>query len=48
MQPEQAMQEYISLVNVLDPDGATKVKTQPLLNMMIIYSFLDLDIPCNN
>ncbi|XP_007552751.1 acyl-CoA-binding domain-containing protein 6-like [Poecilia formosa] len=24
MQPEQAMQEYISLVNVLDPEGATK------------------------
>uniref|UniRef100_A0A096M8N8 Acyl-CoA-binding domain-containing protein 6 n=1 Tax=Poecilia formosa TaxID=48698 RepID=A0A096M8N8_POEFO len=28
MQPEQAMQEYISLVNVLDPEGATKIKMQ--------------------
>lgn len=25
MEPEQAMQEYISCVNVLDPEGSTKV-----------------------
>lgn len=26
MEAEQAMQEYISCVNVLDPEGSTKVK----------------------
>lgn len=33
MEAEQAMQEYISCVNVLDPEGSTKVKyaiCQPL------------------
>ncbi|XP_035997105.1 acyl-CoA-binding domain-containing protein 6-like [Fundulus heteroclitus] len=30
MEPEQAMREYISLVNVLDPEGATKVKNEHL------------------
>lgn len=25
MEPEQAMQEYISCVNILDPEGSTKV-----------------------
>lgn len=27
MEPEQAMQEYIACINVLDPEGSTKVMT---------------------
>lgn len=29
MEAEQAMQEYIACINVLDPEGSTKVTTNP-------------------
>lgn len=35
MEAEQAMQEYIACINVLDPEGSTKVTTNPN-----IFSFL--------
>lgn len=31
MEAEQAMQEYISCVNVLDPEGCTKVRYLTLI-----------------
>lgn len=40
MEADQAMQEYISCVNVLDPEGCTKVMTKISENL-IPSTYLD-------
>lgn len=37
MDAEQAMQEYISCVNVLDPEGSTKVRSHISLLLKFHY-----------
>lgn len=39
METEQAMQEYIACINVLDPEGSTKVTT----NLFLTFQFCDLN-----